>query len=341
VGGEARVERLIAWYEPELDILPLTAPFFARRFASLHWVILTPRRSAAWDGKELKIVDAVGTREDVPREDELDDLFRAYYAAIFNPARANGELFEHHVPARFRANMPETASVSALLRSAPDRTRRLTGRATSASHAWIPDAGDLGALARAVQSCAGCTIHERATQAVFGEGPRDARIVLVGEQPGDEEDLAGHPFVGPSGHVLDDALAAAGVARSQVYVTNAVKHFKWEPRGKRRLHSRPNPVEVHACRGWLEAELGIVKPEVIVCLGATAARALLGRTFRTSEHRGQALDGAPWSRRIVVTHHPAVILRVETERESEEARAALVSDLALARSLATGQQPHA
>ena len=326
-------DRLIAWYEPDFDILPLAAPFFVRRFPSLSWVIATPRRSAAWDTKELKLAPGVYTPDVVPAEDELDDLFRAYYSAIFNPARANVSLFEQHVPSRFRANMPETAAARDLIRAAPAATRRLTGRATSAAHAWIPRGGDLVTLARAAQACQGCSIHERATQAVFGEGPTDARIVLVGEQPGDEEDLAGQPFVGPAGKILDDALRSAGVERSRVYVTNAVKHFKWEPRGKRRLHSRPNPVEVHACRGWLDAELGIVKPDIVVCLGSTAARAFFGRNFRTTARRGEVLDGAPWARKIVITHHPAFVLRLRTAEEAADARAALVHDLALAGSL--------
>lgn len=317
--------RSLAWYEPEHDILELAAPFFARRFASMRWVILTPRGSAAWDGARLEIARGLHAAEEAPRADEVDELFRAYYEAIFNPARANAELFARHVPARFRAHMPETANVSALFRDVPERQRRLVDRRASASEAYLPAVEDFASLRAAVQSCQGCTIHEHATQAVFGEGPLDARIVLLGEQPGDQEDLAGHPFVGPAGKVLDDALRDAGIPRGETYVTNAVKHFKWEPRGKRRLHARPNPVEVHACRAWLDAELRLVKPESLVCLGATAARAMLGRNVRLSEQRGRVIDGTP---RVVVTYHPSAVLRAE---DGDAIYRDLVADLSLLR----------
>lgn len=339
-GKDGERERMFAWFEPEHDILPLTAPFFARRFASLSWIIVTPRRSAAWDGSRIELT-ARNARDPiaVPADDAVDELFRAYYEAIFNPARANGALFAHHVPARFRRDMPETARVDAMLAGATGRTDRMVGRVTSASAVWLPEltgdrAADHAALARASQRCEGCAIRNNATQAVFGEGPLDAAIALVGEQPGDSEDLAGHPFVGPAGQVLDAALAEAGLPRSSVYLTNAVKHFKWEPRGKRRLHSRPSPVEVHACRGWLDAELGLVKPRTVVCLGATAARALLGRNVRLSEQRGKVMDGAPWAEKLIVANHPSAILRAETPEHAAELRSGLVADLALAASTA-------
>ncbi len=335
-GHDGDREHMLAWFEPEHDILPLTAPFFARRFASLSWVIVTPRRIAAWDGACVEL-SARNPDEPfvLPAEDALDDLFRAYYAAIFNPARANAALFAHHVPARFRSNMPETANVSALLERAPVNVAKMVGRVTSAAAPFLPALTgdrvvDHAAMALAVQACAGCAIHENATQAVFGEGPLDAAIALVGEQPGDNEDRAGRAFIGPAGEVLDRALLAAKLPRASVYLTNAVKHFKWEPRGKRRLHSRPNPVEVHACRGWLDAELASVKPQVVVCLGATAARALLGRNVRLSEVRGKVLDGAPWAAKLVVANHPSAILRADTPEHAEELRSGLVADLALA-----------
>ncbi len=189
---------------------------------------------------------------------------------------------------------------------------------TSAAE-FFPERKSLKAFREAAADCKGCDLWERATQTVFGEGARRAEVVFVGEQPGNEEDLAGKPFVGPAGRLLDDALLEAGIARIQTYVTNVVKHFKWEPRGKRRIHKKPNAREVAACRPWLEAEISLVKPKVIVCLGATAAQALLGPQFRVSKQRGQFIEStlAPY---IVATVHPSSILRAPDETRRDEKR---------------------
>ena len=193
---------------------------------------------------------------------------------------------------------------------------------------WVPDDADLEALRGAVQGCRGCELWQDATQAVFGDGADAARIMLVGEQPGDREDLSGEPFVGPAGRVLDEALEAAGIPRDAVYVTNAVKHFRFEQRGKRRIHEKPGVVHIDACRAWLDAELRAVDPAVVVCLGATAARAVLGRTVRIGEERGRAL---PLGNRIaVVTTHPSALLRMRDRGAREAAQAALTADLVLA-----------
>jgi uracil-DNA glycosylase family protein len=191
--------------------------------------------------------------------------------------------------------------------------------------AFLPGSETLPALARAAQACTACDLYKRATQAVMGEGPKGAWAFFIGEQPGDQEDLAGRPFVGPAGKVFDEALAAADISREEVYVTNTVKHFKWEARGKRRIHQKPNAGEIRACRPWLEAELAIVKPQVIVCLGATAAQSLLGAHFRITRDRGQFFD-SPWAP-ITATLHPSAILRMPEEEMREEARAQLIEDL--------------
>ena len=190
----------------------------------------------------------------------------------------------------------------------------------------VPDRPTLSKLRAAAASCTACHLHELGTQTVFGEGSQDADAVFVGEQPGDQEDLAGRPFVGPAGHVLDEGLAAAGIDRSQVYVTNAVKHFKWEPRGKRRIHQKPNWAEMNACRPWLEAELAVMQPDVLVCLGATAAQSLLGRQFRVTKMRGVRVESelAP---SVVATVHPSSILRVPDEGARQEAMRDFVRDL--------------
>ena len=208
---------------------------------------------------------------------------------------------------------------------------------------YVPTGRDLDDLAAASQACRGCDLYANASQAVFGEGPPTARLMLVGEQPGDKEDLAGEPFVGPAGRLLDKALTQAGVARSPVYVTNAVKHFKFTPseRGTRRIHKTPSRTEVVSCRPWLFAELEAVEPEVVVLLGATAAKALLGNDFRVTAHRGEVLhlppDDAPAGvdPRVVATIHPSAVLRGPAEAR-EENLAALVADLKVAAELLNG-----
>jgi DNA polymerase len=178
-------------------------------------------------------------------------------------------------------------------------------------------------------------LYKHATQVVFGEGPIPAPIVLIGEQPDDREDVVGRPFVGPAGKLLEDALEEAEIPRDEVYVTNAVKHFKWEPRGKRRLHAKPNAAEIHACRGWLEREIALARPEVIVCLGATAAQVFFGRAFRVTDSRGELQDGAPWAKWILATFHPSALLRMKAGDEAEYERAlrAFTLDLAEAASV--------
>jgi len=179
---------------------------------------------------------------------------------------------------------------------------------------------------KAAATCKACDLYKRGTQTVFGEGPKQANVMMVGEQPGDAEDLAGQPFVGPAGKVLDKALAEAGVDRGLVYVTNVVKHFKWEPRGKRRIHAKPNAAEVAACRPWLETEIALVKPRVLVCLGATAAQALLGRAFKVSQQRGEFVP-SPLAPRVLATVHPSSILRERDDAARHEAMGRFVADL--------------
>ena len=194
----------------------------------------------------------------------------------------------------------------------------------------LPDDRSLDALKEAAAGCRACDLWQKGTQTVFGEGPPQARVVMVGEQPGDQEDRVGKPFVGPAGQILDQALEAAGIDRSLVYVTNVVKHFKWEPRGKRRLHQRPDREEVAACLPWFEAEIAAVQPRVIVCLGATAAQALLGSDFRVTRQRGQLLAstlGPP----IMATVHPSSILRAADEPSRRLAMDQFIADLRLIR----------
>ena len=190
----------------------------------------------------------------------------------------------------------------------------------------LPDRPTLPGVREIAAGCKACDLYKRGTQTVFGEGPPKAELMLVGEQPGDAEDLAGHPFVGPAGRLLDTALEAAGIDRSQVYVTNVVKHFKWEPRGKRRIHAKPNAAEIGACRVWLEVEIALVKPRVLVCLGATAAQALLGKSFKVSQQRGTVVP-SPLAPIVSATVHPSAILRAPDDETRREEMRRFVRDL--------------
>jgi uracil-DNA glycosylase len=190
----------------------------------------------------------------------------------------------------------------------------------------LPDDLTLDSARDLAGDCKACDLYKRGTQTVFGEGPKRARIMLVGEQPGDAEDIAGHPFVGPAGKLLDRGLEEAGIDRRIVYVTNVVKHFKWEPRGKRRIHAKPNAAEISACRPWLETEIALVKPSILVCLGATAAQALLGKSFKVSKQRGEFVD-SPLAAFVTATVHPSSILRSPDEEARQEEMKRFVTDL--------------
>jgi DNA polymerase len=199
--------------------------------------------------------------------------------------------------------------------------------AAPSAEPFLPERRSLAALRAAAQGCKGCHLFAGATQTVFGEGAAGARVLLVGEQPGDREDLEGLPFVGPAGRELDQGLEAAGIDRRQVYVTNAVKHFKHEQRGKRRIHQKPNWTELAACRPWLDAEIELLSPAVIVCLGATAAQSLLGKDFRVTRRRGEAIEAPPLADWVVATIHPSAILRQRDDASRHEERAAFHRDL--------------
>ena len=203
--------------------------------------------------------------------------------------------------------------------------RRAAEPARSAAD-FLPAERTLPAMAEAAQGCRGCDLYANATQAVFGEGRPGADVMLIGEQPGDREDREGAPFVGPAGKLLDTALERAGIDRDEVYLTNAVKHFKWDPRGKRRIHKKPNTEEIRACNPWLQAELSVVKPKVIVCLGATAAQAVIGRGFRVTQHRGEFVD-TPLEPLVTATVHPSSILRAQDDGTRRSQMEAFVRDL--------------
>ena len=330
-------EHFIAWFEPEHFILRRVSDFFIGRFATMRWSILTPQGAMHWQAPELTFSGGVSHR-DAPASDALEDWWRAYYRATFNPARANIEAMRAQMPKKYWHNMPETDLIPGLLAEADVRTREMVEQAPTAPRKakapeLVPrnapsDVTTIAALHEQAKSCERCPLYGNATQTVFGEGPPDAPLVFVGEQPGDQEDLAGKPFVGPAGQMFDRALAEAGIDRTRVYVTNAVKHFKFEPRGKRRIHQKPNNNEIEACRWWLDSELNLIKPRLTVALGATAARALTGRDTTISRARGrlvtlrEGIEG-------FITVHPAFLLRLPDEDAKAREYARFVEDLRL------------
>lgn len=321
--------KYFAWHVPDHLIVRLATPFFARRFPGMTWKILTPDASALWDGSELTFGPG-GTADDAERQpDSLEDLWTAYYGAVFNPARIKIKAMKKEMPVRYWQNLPETKIIARLLREAPDRVQEMYAIQPTSAAAFVPPGADLKALRDASRDCKGCSLCRHATQTVFGEGQQNSRIVIVGEQPGEQEDLAGRPFVGPAGQLLDNALQDAGIIRSGIYLTNAVKHFKFESKGKFRLHKRPSADEVAACSWWLKAELSSIQPKVIICLGLTAAQTVLGRTIRLSEERGKVISFIH-GQRIIITIHPSAILRTPDKQLREEKYRQLVEDFRLA-----------
>ncbi len=338
--GHREGERRVAWFEPRHAILRAAAPFFLKRFAAMHWSILTPRLSAHWDRARLQFGPGVD-RAQAPPADAGEALWLAYYRSIFNPSRLNASLMVREMPRRYWANLPESVAISELIRAAPARSaqmqedlcdtlRRLPARvrperktSSSKTNAELNAVFDVDAaierqtlstelrlhdLASRARHCRDCECANLATQTVWGEGATTATLMIVGEQPGDQEDLAGRPFVGPAGQLLRKAIARLGWPMTSLYLTNAVKHFRFEPRGKRRIHKTPGQLEMMACAQWLEAEITQVRPHTILALGSTAATSLMGRRVRVGDSAGLWLyrdDGLP----VWVVHHPAAVLR--------------------------------
>ena len=330
----------VAWFEPEHHVVEATAPFFARRFTAMRWAILTPERSVRWDGGVLAFGPG-GRRDEAPPADAGEALWLTYYENIFNPARLKLKMMQKEMPKRYWPNLPEAQLIPPLAAHAAERSlamiqrapgdprrRRPTAPQPAPGHPGTPG-GDaprsLPQLREALDRCRECPIGEHATQAVPGEGAKRTPLMFVGEQPGDQEDLQGRPFVGPAGQLLDRALGELGIPRDKVYVTNAVKHFKFELRGKRRIHKTPAQQEAAACLHWLESEIELVEPEALVALGATAARQLMGAPVAVTRARGQWLTRAD-GRRVLITLHPSALLRVDPA-DKAAAYAAWLEDL--------------
>ncbi|MCP4620181.1 MAG: UdgX family uracil-DNA binding protein [Bradyrhizobium sp.] len=312
--GREQKAHFVAWFSPAHHIVAAAAPFFASRFADMPWSILTPDACAHWDGHAVTITPGLSETPDANR---LEETWQTHCADIFNPTRLTT------VPQTYSGN-PEHAPEIAPRE--PAMTRK-------------PLAESLNELRAEAADCRACPLWKDATQTVFGEGPARARLMLVGEQPGDKEDLAGKPFVGPAGNMLDRALEEAGIIRENVYVTNAVKHFKYVPRGKIRLHQKPATSEIRACRQWYERELAAVQPDLVVAMGATAAQSVLGKITPINKNRGRLItseDGI----RALVTVHPSYLLRLPDDEAKTREYTRFVEDLKLAAKL-LGSSAHA
>jgi DNA polymerase len=346
--GSDGPERFAAWFEPEHFILDAAAPFFVDRFRSLDWTILTPLGSIHWNREALRF-GPPARREDAPDEDSFEEGWRGYYESVFNPARVNPTAMRAEMPKKYWRNLPETAAIPGLIQTASQRVERMIEqeatmpakrtpeRALEAM--WDQEPKTLEQL-NAIIAKAGPLVPG-ATQAVFGEGPSHAEIVFVGEQPGDQEDLQGRPFVGPAGKLLTKAMQEAGIEREQAYLTNAVKHFKFEQRGHRRIHAKPTAGEVKHYRPWLLKELELVRPKLVVALGATAVLALSGKATPITRSRGRAKFGAYEG---YITVHPSYLLRLPDEATKREAYEAFLNDLRRIHDLAladldTGELP--
>ncbi len=320
-------ESYLAWHRPEHLIVKAAAPFFARRFGDRPWSIFAPDESAHWDLNHLTFGPGM-EQSDFHTTDDWDEVWKTYYKSIFNPARIKIKMMKSEMAPKYWSSMPETSLIQNLIREAPQQLQKMAANQNRAADVdfkltWTQ-------LQSEAAKCKACPLHAHATQTVFGVGPQDAEIMIVGEQPGDQEDLAGIPFIGPAGEILKEALIKAGVSREKIYLTNAVKHFKWAPRGKLRLHQKPAGSEMHACKPWLEAEIALVKPKVIIALGATAATAITGKLPKIAEERGKVITTLKVAPGVIISWHPSAILRSINETEANERKGQLAADIRLA-----------
>ncbi len=332
-------EHYSAWFEPTHHILRLTSDFFCKRFSNMDWSIYTPEGSAHWNQTEL-VYGPPGTRKDIPDGEIMEQLWCTYFSNIFNPARLRLDAMRAEMPVKYWKNLPEAPIIARLtseagirtsnmVAAAPSREPRYAQTALYRAQSSVTSSCSLDELRESARDCDRCSHACDATQTVFGQGPETARVVFVGEQPGDIEDVRGRPFVGPSGKLIRSLLDELSVNQDDIYFTNAVKHFKYTVRGKRRLHQKPSAGDIEHCRSWLVQEISLIKPVVIVALGSTAARSLLGRPVRLDDERG-SLQKFGESASLMVTHHPARILRTSNQSDRKRLKQQLLEDLAKA-----------
>jgi probable DNA metabolism protein len=344
--SDAPEPEYVAWYAPDHDVLAWGAEHFAQRMGRSTWLITTPDGAAMWNGAELRLErrNALAADHLLANEDDAENLWLTYYKSTFNPARLNEDALQQRMPVRFWKGLPEGALIPQMISDARNGARKLAQAATVGTQSALSGKTIVMEAHKAqpardapssLDACRRCELWCQATQAVCGEGPAHASIMLIGEQPGDQEDLTGRPFVGPAGQLLDSAMQRAGLDRRDVYLTNAVKHFKWEPRGKRRLHKTPAQREVDACSFWLEQELANVRPRVVVALGATALRSVLGRQATLVSHLDTPVafrDG--W---LIATYHPSFVLRQQDQAARDQALDTIVQALGRAQKRVIGE----
>lgn len=329
---DADGDHYVAWHQSDHYVVRLTAPFFQRRFSVMRWSILTPDDSVHWDGKTLQYGPGVPASA-APQDDAWEEMWKTFYASIFNPARIKVDMMKREMPVRYWHTMPEAALIPQLLQQAPDRVAAMVahqeGLKASASDFIPPDADNLDVLRNAARGCRGCPLFCDATQTVFGTGNWSASLMVIGEQPGEQEDAQGVPFIGPAGQLLDQILALNAIDRSDLYITNAVKHFKHtidDSTGKRRIiHQAPTVREITACKPWLDKEIALVKPTIILGLGLTAARALLGHGFTMKTQRGVWFERG--DQRVLISYHPSAILRMPDPAQKQHLHDCLTQDI--------------
>ncbi|MFT8768109.1 MAG: UdgX family uracil-DNA binding protein [Gluconobacter cerinus] len=337
--SETGRRRFLSWFEPDHHVLEKVSSFFAGRFADMDWMILTPRGSLRWDGETVHC--SFEPCEKQVLDDDVDQLWQTYYASTFNPARVRTKAMRNEMPRRYWHNLPEANLIPHLVAQAEKRVAEMAAQEAlpapkfhqalqnrqKAVPAAVPTAGSWADLKQQIRTCKACSLHCHATQAVLGEGPETAKIMLVGEQPGDQEDLAGRPFVGPAGSLLKECMAEAGVEPQALYMTNAVKHFRFTTRGRRRIHQTPGAEHVQACQPWLRQEIALVRPQLVVTLGATALRAVAGPTAQLRDFRGLMREDAQGGHRHLSLAHPSWILRLGPTEQAEQERQRLIEGL--------------
>ncbi len=315
----------VAWHRPDHRISRLAAPFFKDRFNGMNWIIMTEDETINWDQKSLTFSEGVSSHN-APSIDSAEDLWKTYYSSIFNPARIKIGAMKKEMPVRHWKTLPESELITSLIDEAPERLKVFYDsqrpNATQEKQLTYPE------IKEALKSCRSCDICQKATGPVMGEGPLNARIMFIGEQPGNEEDQIGTPFIGPAGQLLEKALLKRGFNRNEIYITNAVKGFKWIYQSSMRLHRSANASEISACKPWLKQELNLIKPQIVVCLGRSAAQSILGKMVKMEEVRGKFFSSSVCDKTIILPH-PSSILRIQNPNEREIAFNRFVEELGL------------
>ncbi len=343
-GGESE---FVAWFEPSHHIVEASAPFFTGRFTNMRWSILTPAICMHWDGTALSYSPGA-SKADAPVDDAGEDLWRSYYRSIFNPARLKISAMQSQMPKKYWRNLPEAPLIAELIANSSQRMDSMIAARTTVpqrkvvkyvvsrqSTIHVDETQARAALRKLNESMLALDfpLAVHATQAVLGIGAAPASLMLLGEQPGEQEDLAGQPFIGPAGKLLNQALLEAGIERSQTYVTNALKHYKFKLQGTRRVRMLPGIGDIKAYWPWLQGEIAIVEPSIVVALGTVAAHAITGIALEMEANRGK-LFPLPEGRQALVTYHPSFILRTKDETVKQQYYARLVNDLKLALAIA-------